>query len=213
MNRRQRVPKDEWKIEPSKTALVVTDMQRAFLDPGAPRQIPGGSELVSKINELAAICRKLKMPVIFLRHAYRPDLSDMGLRRDFRPPQGHELEAVEGRIGADFWKDLNVTEDDHVVTKNRYSAILPGSSTLEPLLRGLGRDDFIICGVATDVCVATTTADAMMLGFKVFLVSDLTASFSEERHRAVLPLLNERFAKVMTFAEVKEELKQSAIKR
>jgi len=74
----------------------------------------------------------------------------------------------------------------------------------------LGRDRLIICGVATDVCVGATTADAMMLGFKVFLVSDITATLSDERQRVALEVLNEHFAKVITFEQVQEELKQLA---
>jgi len=79
---------------------------------------------------------------------------------------------------------------------------------LEPLLRGLGRDRFIICGVATDVCIGATTIDGMMLGFKVFLVGDLTATFSQERQKIALEVYDRHFAKVMNFNEVMEELKQ-----
>ena len=213
MNRRPRLPKDDWKIDPSKTAVVVIDMQRAYLDPGAPRQIAGGREMVPKINELTDICRRLKMPVIFIRNTSRPDGSDDGLKRDFRPPGEHELRAVEGKIGVDFYPELNVAESDYIVPKIRYSAFIPGSSILERLLRGLGRDSFIACGVATDVCVATTVATGMALDLKVFVISDLTASFTRERHKAALKVFDQHFAKVMTFAEVKKELKQSATKR
>ena len=83
-------------------------------------------------------------------------------------------------------KGLDVKEGDYEVKKIRYSCFIAGSSNLEPLLRGLGRDSFIICGVATDVCVLTTTVDGMMLGFRVFYVGDLTTTFNEERQRIAL---------------------------
>ena len=159
-----------------------------------------------KINELTTMCRRLNIPVIFIRQTSRPDGSDNGLKRDFRPPGEHELRAVEGKIGIEFYPELNVAQSDYVVPKIRYSAFIPGSSILERLLHGLGRDSIIVCGVATDVCVATTIADAMMLDFKVFLISDLTASFTEERRKAALNVIEQHFAKVMTFDEVKKEL-------
>ena len=205
-----KLPKDEWQIEPDKTAVLVIDMQRAYLDPDAPRPAVGGREAVPKINELTAICRRLKMPIIFIRQASRPDGSDDGLKRDFRPPGDHELKTVEGKIGVDFYPELNVAQGDYVVTKIRYSALIPGSSVLERLLHGLGRHSIIVCGAATDVCVAMTTADAMMLDFKVFLISDLTATFTAERQKAALNVIDQHFAKVMTFEEVKEELMRSA---
>jgi nicotinamidase-related amidase len=81
-------------------------------------------------------------------------------------------------------------------------ASIPGSSTLEPLIRGLEKTQIIICGVATDVCVGATGIDAMMLGFKIFFVGDLTATFTEERQRIALEVYDRHFAKVMTFKEV-----------
>jgi isochorismate hydrolase len=68
----------------------------------------------------------------------------------------------------------------------------------------------MICGVLTDLCVGTTTADAMMLGFKVFFVGDLTATFSKERQKIALEVYNMHFAKVMIFDQIMDELKQLA---
>jgi len=206
-------PKDVWAIEPKNTALVVVDMQRAFLEKGAPIALPGGIALIPKINELAALCRELKIPVIFLKSDRRADLSDSGLMWDMRPGRpDDELEPLQGRKGNEFYPGLLITPDDYIVPKVRYSAFIPGSSSLEPLLRGLGRGSFIICGVATDVCVEITAADAMMLGFKVFVVGDLTATSSEERQRVALEVMDKCFAKVMTFKQVMKELKIRAEK-
>lgn len=205
MEHRRVLAKDSWRIDPTRSAFVIIDMQRAFVDPGAPRECTGAREIVPRINTLAGECRRLKIPVIFVRHANRRDMSDIGLRRDFRLAQ--ELDDLfEGSPGVAFCDGLEVREEDHVITKVRHSALAPGSSTLERVLRGLGRDTIIVCGVATDVCVGTTIADAMMLDFKVFCVGDLTAAFSEARRAAALSLQDERFARVMSFEQVMEEL-------
>ncbi|MFC1933136.1 isochorismatase family protein [Chloroflexota bacterium] len=201
--------KDSWAIEVKNTALVVIDMQRAFVDQGAPVECVGARKLVPKINELAATCRTLKIPVIFVKVNRRADLSDSDFMKDLNPKLTvGEMEPWEGEKGAEFCPGLDVHKDDYIVPKIRYSALIPGSSSLEPLFRGLGRDSLIICGVATDVCVGTTTMDAMMLGFKVFFVGDLTATFSEERQKIALEVYDTHFAKVMTFDEVMKELAQ-----
>ena len=202
------VPKDNWKIDLKKTALIVIDMQKVFLDPDSPYGSTKGRQFVPKLNELSDICRKLGIPVVYVRHSNRPDLLDVGLLQDIRPRTDKELEVIEGRKGVEFCEGLKVDESDLVVSKIRYSGFIPGSSSLGPLLLGLGRDSFMVCGVFTDVCVLTTTADAMMLGYKVFVVSDLTATLSDERQRTALEVLDKHFAKVMTFDEAKKELKE-----
>ena len=144
--------KDTWRIGVDNTALVVIDMQRAFVDKGSPLECPGAEALVPGINEIAATCRSLRIPVIFVKVDSRDDLSDAGLSPEFAHwPENHEMIPRQGRIGNEFCAGLHVSSKDYVVPKIRYSAFIPGSSTLEPLLRGLGRDRFMICGVATDV--------------------------------------------------------------
>lgn len=207
-----RPAKDTWAISAENSALVVVDMQRAFVDEGAPKECVGAREFVPKINELTATCRRLKIPVIYLKSNRRADQSDAGLSKDIYPRyENDEMLPLEGKKGAEFCSDLNITAEDYIVPKIRYSALIPGSSSLEPLLRGLGRDSFIICGVATDVCVESTVRDAMMLGFKTFVVGDLTATHNEERRKRSLEVLDKHFAKVLTFDEVMTELAQLAM--
>jgi nicotinamidase-related amidase len=59
--------KDTGRIGVENTALVVIDMQRAFLDKGAPLECPGAEALVPGIDEIAAVCRSLRIPVIFVK--------------------------------------------------------------------------------------------------------------------------------------------------
>ena len=208
------VPKDNWQINPSDAAFITIDYQQASL-PGAPLEIPGLGEQIIKVNELAEICRQLGIPIIHIRMVVRDDLSDIGLLQQIRPRTDSDLEYREGDRGAGFFDDsevrLDVREGDYDVKKVRYSALIPGSSNLEPLLRGLGRNSLIVCGGATDVCLGTTVSCAMMLGFKVFLVGDLTFTLSEERQRIALEVLDRHFAKVMNSEEVKKELRQSSV--
>lgn len=198
--------KDKWRIGSNSSALVTIDLQCCRLDPGSPRERPLAREFVPRVNQIAAVCRGLGIPVVHVRTAMRPDLSDAGLAKEVRPRVDSEWEFIEGKRGAEFYKDLDVKDSDYVVTKIRYSAFIAGSSSLEPLLRGLGRDTLIVCGIATDVCVGTTTSDGMMLGFRVFLVSDLTTTLTSRRQEMALEVLDSHFAKVVTSEWVLKEL-------
>ena len=100
------------------------------------------------------------------------------------------------------WPGLKTEADDIVVVKNRYSALVPGSSSLERVLRNLGVDTLLIAGTKTNVCCESTARDAMMLDFKVVLVSDCCAALSDDEHRATLETHIQQFGDVATADEV-----------
>jgi ureidoacrylate peracid hydrolase len=100
------------------------------------------------------------------------------------------------------WPELETSAEDIVVVKNRYSALVAGSSTLERVLRALGVDTLIIAGTKTNVCCESTARDAMMLDFKVVLVSDCCAALSDDEHRATLETHIQQFGDVATADEV-----------
>jgi ureidoacrylate peracid hydrolase len=208
----QTLAKENWKIVPQKTALVIVDMQRFALERGSFSETQGARELVPRINELTDMCRRLKIPVIYLCQSNRADLSDIGLLKDFKSiSMENQLEHLEGKRGVELYPGLNVAPDDYIVTKIRYSAFILGSSNLEPLLRGLDRDIFIICGTAIEGSVFLTAADGMMLGFKVFCVSDLTGNTGYAKEFEYV--MGRRIAKVMTFEEIRNELNRLVSKK
>lgn len=200
--------KDTWTIRPEKTAMLVIDMQRAFVDEESPVSCVGARDFVPRINKLTAECRRFGIPVIFIKMEFTDYISDSGLLAEMHVVQkDNEWEVVKGGKGVQFCDGLDILEEDYIVPKKRFSALIPGSSGLASKLHDLGREELIITGVATDVCVGTTTMDAMMLGYRVFLVSDLTATFTEERKNNALKVYDRHFAKAMTSQAIIEELK------
>jgi ureidoacrylate peracid hydrolase len=87
------------------------------------------------------------------------------------------------------------------VTKNRYSALISGASQLEGLMRERGIDTLLIAGTKTNVCCECTARDAMMLDFKVVMLSDCTAALSDEEHLATLENVIQQFGDVLTADE------------
>jgi len=204
--------KKDWKINPERTAFVTIDLQKAFMTEGAPIYCRKATEFIPKVNAVADECRKAGIPVIHVGQSMRPDLADGGLLPEIRPRVDTEWEATEGKAGAEFYQELEIDDKDFIVKKIRYSAFAPGSSNIERLLRGMGRDSLIVCGIATDVCVGVTVYDAMMLDFRVFLVGDLTATLNDERQKVGLEVIEKHFAKLVTADEVCQELQKSATK-
>ena len=104
--------------------------------------------------------------------------------------------------GQKVWRDMRVDPGDVHVVKNRYSALIPGSSNLERVLRGLGIENLLVAGTKTNVCCEATGRDAMMMDFRVVMVSDCLAALSDDEHRASLETFIQQFGDVMTSEEV-----------
>jgi len=193
-------------LDPSKTALAVIDMQQAFCQPGAPAEVPAARGIVPGINRLSRALRTLGVPVVWVLHAntHRQGRSDWELFYNYVVADEVRLATIEALAPGKqrIWEGLESLEGDLVVIKNRYSALIPGSSPLERILRNLGVDTLLVAGTKTNVCCESTARDAMMLDFKVAMVEDCCAALSDEEHRASLETVIQQFGDVLTADEV-----------
>jgi biuret amidohydrolase len=188
------------RIDLQGTAVFIIDMQRDFLDPGAPIATPGGLELIPRINGLTARARALGMPVIFTQEMHRADKSDFGIELEFEPPH-----CLEGTPGMELAEQLAVEPSDYrILNKRRYDAFL--GTDLETLLRARQIENLIVTGVCSDICVTSTVQHARNLDFRCYVVRDCVAGTSAERHEAALLCLSHVFGYVVTLADVEKDL-------
>jgi ureidoacrylate peracid hydrolase len=194
------------RLDPRRTALVVIDMQTLFCEPGAAAEVPGSRGIVAGINRLAAALRLRDVPIIWVLHAniQRNGRSDWELFFNHIVADEIRARTIESLAPGrqSVWRDLTVDKDDLTIIKNRYSALIQGSSSLERVLRNLGIDTILIAGTKTNVCCEATARDAMMLDFKVVMVTDCCAALSDDEHRATLETMIQQFGDVMTAEEV-----------
>src|SRR5215510_1861147 len=89
--------------EPGRTALVVVDMQRGFLDPGEAMEVPPAREVVPVIQRLLDLFRAKRLPVVFgsLHPEHRP--APPGAPRGFGLPLSS---CLEGTASAQTVPDL-----------------------------------------------------------------------------------------------------------
>src|SRR5512143_1026627 len=59
-------------LEPGRTALLVVDMQRAFVEAGQAMEVPAARDVVPRIQELITIFREIGLPVVFTEFTYSP---------------------------------------------------------------------------------------------------------------------------------------------
>jgi ureidoacrylate peracid hydrolase len=193
------------RLDARRTALVVIDMQSTFCAPGGPAEVPASRGIVAPINTLTGELRSLGIPVIWVLHAnaQHGGKSDWELFFNYIVADDVRERTLESLAAARqaVWSGLVVGPADRTVLKNRYSALISGSSQLERVLRGMDIDTILVAGTKTNVCCESTARDAMMLDFKTVMVEDCCAALSDEEHRAALENMIQQFGDVMTAKE------------
>ncbi|MET7619761.1 isochorismatase family protein [Streptomyces sp. NPDC005408] len=165
-----------WTVEPDRAVLLIHDMQRYFL---APIPHPLRGELVHHAALLRAHCTARGIPVAYTAQPGSMNVQQRGLLKDFWGP-GMRATPADRQVT----DELTPTAADMVFTKWRYSAF--HRSRLLRWMRGLGRDQLLVCGVYAHIGVLMTAADAFTHDIETFVISDAVADFSLEHHRMAL---------------------------
>jgi nicotinamidase-related amidase len=187
-------------IDLEKTAVVVIDMQRDFLEPGGFGETLGND--VSLLAKAIAPCRALLdgarkrgMLIIHTREGHRPDLSDApkakvergapSLRIGAKGPMGRIL--VRGEPGHDIVDALYPRPGEVVVDKPGKGAFY--ATDLHAILMNRGVENLIVCGVTTEVCVHTTVREANDRGYRCVVPGDCCGSYFPEFHEVGLRMI------------------------
>src|SRR5215468_7354363 len=189
-------------LEPSRTALVVIDLQHAFMDDAvgfAP--VPAAREIVPAVNRLAAAVRETGGGVFWIKMTHDERcFAEWSVAYELPTPEYRDkriLALSEGTLGHELWPELDVRPEDEIVKKYRYSAFMPGTSELPDRLRARGLDTVLITGTVTNVCCESSARDANMTNFRTIMVSDGNAALSQEEHNASLTAFYNTFGDVM----------------
>jgi nicotinamidase-related amidase len=190
------------KLNPNKSALLVVDMQKFFLDPASPSFTCGGLAILPRLKNLIQSYRRFHLPVIFTRHVHHPGLLDAGLMGWWW--QGM---CLEGTPESEVHPELARLQGEKEILKHRYSAFY--NTDLETILRCLKTEDLVITGIMTNMCCESTARDAYFRDYRVFFLADGTGSITEEMHLASLLNLAFGFAWVTTTAAIQAALRES----
>lgn len=209
------------RCRPGRTALLVVDMQRGFLEPGAALEVPPGREIVPAVGRLIDVCRQKHVAVIFTEFVYSTSVGC--LRGD---PFGPEhLPAAEGAptglgrpsnnclIGprveqgpnsAQTIAELAPAPDELVIRAHTYDKFY--GTPLDLALRSRDVSHLIVTGVLTDVCVNATILSASTRNYRVTAVTDAVATLWDDRQQACFHIWRHKFARLRETAEIIEEL-------
>lgn len=210
---------------PGKTCLLIIDVQNDFIS--GSLTVQGGEEIVAAINKLRAqpfdvfaLSQDSHPPNHCSFVDNNPGESAFSQIQIPAPDGSGDLidqvlwprHCVKGSKGEAFHPDLILASNDIVQMKGEdsqvdsYSAFYDnfrGRSTgLEKLLKARGVTDVYVCGLAYDYCAGYSACDAASLGFKTFLLKDLTRAISADTTTTMTAMLLEKGVEVITSASV-----------
>ena len=187
-------------IDPGRTAVIVIDMQRDFLEPGGFGESLGNDvsllqRAIPPIRALLEGARRRRMLIIHTREGHRPDLSDApkakvergapSVRIGAPGPMGRIL--IRGEKGHDIVETLKPLPGEPIIDKPGKGAFY--ATDLGSILIHRGIEALIVCGVTTEVCVHTTVREANDRGYKCIVPGDCCASYFPEFHEMGLKMI------------------------
>lgn len=188
-------------IDPRRTALIVIDMQRDFLEPGGFGAALGNEvsrlrAAVEPIRGLLAAWRQAGWPVLHTREGHRSDLSDLPPARRARGPAGRGIGdpgpmgriLVRGEPGHAIIPELAPAPGEAVIDKPGKGAFW--ATDLHEILQAREIRQLVVTGVTTEVCVHTTVREANDRGYACLVPSDCTASYFPEFHATGLAMIS-----------------------
>ena len=201
-------------IDAARSALIVIDMQNYFVAEGFPLEVPVAREIVPNINRLATAMRDVGGTVVWVQTTATGGMERWGNHHRYTlSAEGARVRLAnldEAAEGFKLYPALEPAPGDARVKKITYSAFIAGSSDLDALLRRRGIETVLIVGTVTNVCCKSSARDAMMLDYRVIMVSDANAALTDEEHAATLNSFLVAFGDVMTSDDVIQRLTPAA---
>jgi nicotinamidase-related amidase len=211
------------RLQSGRTALLVVDMQRGFLELGAALEVPPGRDLIPNLQRLIDACRRQRVPVVFTEfvystavpclrgHPFGPEHlpASAGQPTGFGLPSSNCLIAPFAEAGpnsADTIPELAPRPDELVVRAHTYDKFY--GTPLDLALRSQDVRYLIISGVLTDVCVNCTLLSAASRDYRVTAVTDGVATLWPALQQACFDVWRRKFARLRTTAEVLDELER-----
>ena len=199
---------DDIQLDPSKTALLVIDIQNTYMlpkesDEETQRWQPFydrmNNVVIPNTARLIAECRNRGVEVIFARIAcHKTDGRDRSLSQ--KKPGFNYLLIPKNAEEGQFVPELTPGDDDIVVIKTTDSALT--GTNLRLMLRNMEITDVIATGIFTDQCVSSTVRSLADESFGVVLVDDCCAAATDELHRHELEIINMIYCHVVQSDEV-----------
>jgi nicotinamidase-related amidase len=181
-------------IDFQKAALVMIDLQKGIVG------MPGGQLVVDKAAQLLKLFRERNGFVSFVKVEF---LDGKDALKPLIDQQATPFQRPAN--WAEFAPELEVGNNDYVVTKRQWGAFF--ATDLDLQLRRRGIDTIVLCGIATNIGVESTAREAFQLGYNQVFITDAMTTYTEEEHNATCKYIFPRIGKLRTTEQFLEEVK------
>lgn len=177
------------KFDLKKSALLILDMQKYFLDKSSHAFIPSAFPVLNQLKRVKEFFKKNHRPIIFTRHMNNSHNASMlslwwnDIIKEHKPMS---------ELNKSLFK-----KDDMVINKTQYDAFF--NTQLDDILKQKKVTQLVVTGVMTNLCCETTARSAFVHGYQVFFPAELTACYNKDFHIITLKNLAYGFASVSTF--------------
>jgi nicotinamidase-related amidase len=158
---------EEVRVDPTKTALIVGDMQNDFVKEGGSLVVPGAEATIPRIQDLLTLARESGMKVVFVQDTHNEGDPEWEIWPEH---------VREGSWGWQIVDELAPREDEAVIRKPRYDAFY--GTPLDHFLRLWNVDTLILCGTVANICVHYTAASAAHRWFEVIIPKDTVSALN-----------------------------------
>jgi len=200
-------------IDAARTALIVIDIQNYFVTKGFPAEIAPARGIVPNINQMAKAIRDAGGTVVWVQTTATGALEQWGNHHKYmltpERVQKRLAHLDEASEGFKLFPKLEPLPTDLWVKKIKFSAFIATSSDIDTHLKNLGVESVLITGTATNVCCESSARDAMLLDYRVIMLSDGNAAKTDEEHAATLNSFAMFFGDVMSTDEAIARLRAS----
>ncbi len=172
------------KINTTRSAFIIIDMENGFIDPSSPLCIAGAAATVPALASAAEASREKGIPVFYVKRIYRADGSDVENTRYECWSSAENVLAPDsaGPCSIEEPAALAPRPEDYIIIKPRFSAFF--QTELDLILRRLGVRNIILTGTTTPNCIRTTAYDGISLDYNVIALEDCCSSQTPEIQRA-----------------------------
>lgn len=194
-------------VDPGRAALIVIDMQNAFVAEGGPLETPPARTMLPKLERLIHFSRECGIPIIWTQSDHRPPFGGRMLQKF--PIIGNNRVLWQGESTFDFYPDMLQPREgkrEYVIVKHKFDAFF--ETDLDAILRYYDINTVIITGTATNVCCESTARAAYMRDYFVAFPHDTNATFDETMHQATLKNIDMFFGRVMSTEELIAEMEE-----
>lgn len=180
-------------LNPSKTALVIVDLQRAVV--GMATAPHHATDVVRKSAFLAKRLREIGGTVVYVRVDIA-DVLDLPVDTPYRRPN----DSAPPPSASELVPEAGFEAGDLLITKRHWGAF--AGTELEQLLRQRGIDTVILTGIATNFGVESTAREGCGLGFAFIIVEDACSALDVDSHGFAFKKIFPHLARVRNTDEV-----------